>query len=93
MTDSEKKLWSRLRDNRLGVKFRRQVPVGKYIADFICFEKKVVVEADGSYHINNAKDNIRDKWFENEGYKVLRFYNSEIDKKTDVVIEKIICEL
>jgi very-short-patch-repair endonuclease len=79
LTDAERKLWYALRDRRLQtVKFRRPAPVGPYIADFLCVHHKLVVEADGSQHGENAKDNVRDAWFANNGYRVLRFWNHEI---------------
>jgi very-short-patch-repair endonuclease len=79
LTDAEKKLWYALRDRRLQtVKFRRQAPVGPYIADFLCVQRKLVVEADGSQHGENARDNVRDAWFASNGYRVLRFWNHEI---------------
>jgi very-short-patch-repair endonuclease len=79
LTDAERKLWCALRDRRLQtVKFRRQAPVGPYIADFLCVQRKLVVEADGSQHGENARDNVRDAWFASNGYRVLRFWNHEI---------------
>ena len=79
LTDAERKLWCALRDRRLQtVKFRRQAPVGRYIADFLCVQRKLVVEADGSQHGENARDNVRDAWFASNGYRVLRFWNHEI---------------
>jgi very-short-patch-repair endonuclease len=60
MTDAERKLWFLLRDRRLnGAKFRRQAPVGPYIADFVCLRRKVIVEADGGQHYGNPKDAVR----------------------------------
>lgn len=88
-TDAEKALWQRLRNRQLGYKFRRQVPIGRYIADFLCFEKKLVIEADGYHHRNNPNDAVRDAWFEAQGYRVLRFWNSEILENTEGVLEVI----
>jgi len=74
MTDSERKLWSGLRGERLGVKFRRQHPFGNYIADFACLEPKLVVELDGSQHAGAAEyDGRRDGYFREHGFAVLRF--------------------
>ncbi len=61
MTDAERLLWRKIRYKQLGVKFRRQQPLGKYIVDFICFEKKSIIEVDGGQHSENAEDEIRDK--------------------------------
>jgi very-short-patch-repair endonuclease len=79
MTDVERKLWSRLRSNQLGIKFRRQVPFGTYIADFMSLQEKLVVELDGSQHYQEnviQKDKIRDQYFKDEGFTVLRFSNT-----------------
>lgn len=91
-TDAELKLWKHLR-NRLtyGEKFRRQQPIGKYIVDFVCAERKLVVEVDGGQHSENvAYDFERTAWLESEGYRVLRFWNNEVLKDADVVLEVII---
>jgi very-short-patch-repair endonuclease len=74
MTDSERKLWSGLRREQLGVKFRRQHPVGNYIADFACLAPKLIVELDGSQHVQQAShDERRDHFFHERGFAVLRF--------------------
>ena len=74
MTDSERKLWSGLRGEQLGVKFRRQHPFGNYIADFACLAPKLVVELDGSQHFADALyDERRDCFFREHGFAVLRF--------------------
>jgi len=90
-TDAERILWSHLRARRLdGLKFRRQHPVGKYIVDFICFENKIVIEVDGGQHSwEKTSDEDRDKWLSKEGYKVLRFWNNEVLKNIDGVLEVI----
>jgi very-short-patch-repair endonuclease len=62
-----------------GLKFRRQEPIGKYIADFACHEKRIVIEVDGRQHLTNKeRDRERDNWFKEQGYKVLRFWNNEV---------------
>jgi len=68
MTDAEKKLWSNLRNGQLkGLKFRRQHVIGQYIVDFICFEKKIVIEVDGSQHFENTTyDSKRTEWLEKQ---------------------------
>ena len=90
-TDAERALWVRLRRRQvLGHKFRRQQPVGPYIVDFVCLEKRLVVEVDGSQHIEQRSyDEARTVWLESQGYRVLRFWNNEVLKETDVVVEVI----
>lgn len=74
MTDSERRLWSRLRGEQLGVKFRRQHPLGSFVADFACLQPKLVVELDGSQHAQQqAYDARRDAFFRAQGFDVLRF--------------------
>jgi very-short-patch-repair endonuclease len=78
-TDVELRLWLLLRDGRLnGFKFRRQVPVGPYIVDFLCVGAKLIVEADGSQHAESLRDNIRDAYLASQGWTVLRFWNNEV---------------
>jgi very-short-patch-repair endonuclease len=81
-SDAERKLWSKLRSRQFqNLKFRRQQPLGKYIVDFVSFEKKIIIEVDGSQHMeprNNEKDMERTTYFEDEGYMVLRFWNNDI---------------
>lgn len=93
VTDTEKILWFYLRNRRLGgLKFRRQVPIGRYIADFACKEKKIIVELDGSGHLSNRQiehDRIRDSFLKSEGYCVLRVYNDDIFNRIDNVLEYI----
>jgi very-short-patch-repair endonuclease len=89
-TDSELPLWRLLRDRRLsGFKFRRQVPVGPYIVDFLCVGAKLIVEADGSQHAESLRDNIRDAYLANQGWKVLRFWNNEVSQNREGVLETI----
>jgi Protein of unknown function (DUF559) len=69
-TDAERKLWYLLRDRRfVGVKFRRQAPLGRYIVDFVCFQHKLVVEADGGQHYEDNADASRDSWLAQEGLR------------------------
>ena len=88
-TEQEVKLWRLLRNRRLaGHKFRRQVLLGDYIVDFCCFQKKLIIELDGGHHddsINREKDLKRDKYFADQGYKILRIWNSELDNNLDGV--------
>ena len=79
LTKAERKLWYALRDRRFaGYKFRRQVPVGPYIADFLCYSARLVVEVDGGQHAESARDARRDRWFAQNGFRVLRFWNNEV---------------
>jgi very-short-patch-repair endonuclease len=90
-TEAEKLLWRHLRARQLeGLKFRRQQPIGNYVVDFVSFEKAVIVEVDGSQHaVEKAKDETRDRWFEEEGFKVLRFWDNELLTNTGGVLEVI----
>lgn len=79
-TDVEKILWRELRNRRLeGFKFRRQSWIGPFVADFICVEARLIVEADGSQHGENQEYDVgRDAYLRNEGYRVIRFWNNEV---------------
>src|SRR4051812_6615897 len=78
-TDAERRLWSMLRNRTLlGHKFRRQFPIGSYVADFVCLEKKLIVELDGGQHVDNAeRDAQRSEFLKSEAYSVLRFWNDD----------------
>ncbi|HYA80773.1 MAG TPA: DUF559 domain-containing protein, partial [Methylocystis sp.] len=77
--EAEAALWRILRNRRLSMlKFRRQAPIPPYIADFVCFERSVIVEADGSQHAESAHDERRDAFLMNEGFTIVRFWNHEI---------------
>ncbi len=80
MTDAEKLLWRHLRLEQIGgYKFRRQHPLGNYIADFVCLEAALVLEIDGGQHADSAdKDTIRTQWLEEKGLHVMRFWNNEV---------------
>jgi len=89
-TDTEKYLWKYLRGRQLeGFKFRRQHPIGKYIVDFINLERKIIIEVDGGQHSENKKDKLRDKWLEEQGYEVLRFWDNEVLTNIEGVMESI----
>jgi len=89
-TDAEKYLWYYLRRRQLnGLKFRRQQPIGKYVVDFVNFEKKIVIELDGSQHIGSLKDEKRDRWLERQGFKILRFWDNDVLKNISGVLEVI----
>ena len=91
MTPSETKLWAALRDRRyVQLKFRRQQTIGPFIADFCCWEKKVVLELDGDSHAGKEEyDGNRQKWLENAGWNVLRFWDSEVYENIDGVMQAI----
>ncbi len=77
MTEAEGKLWSALRGRRFETyKFRRQFPIGKYIADFVCLERRLVVEVDGSQHADSEHDRVREAWLKSQDFRVLRFQES-----------------
>jgi very-short-patch-repair endonuclease len=81
MTDAETKLWQELRAKRFeNYKFRRQAPIGKYIADFVCYERKLIVEVDGSQHRDSQHDSVRGLWLGEQGYRVLRLWNRDVLK-------------
>ena len=89
-TDTEKYLWKYLRGRQLEeFKFRRQHPIGKYIVDFINLERKIIIEVDGGQHLENKKDKLRDKWLEEQGYEVLRFWDNEVLTNIEGVMESI----
>ncbi|MGV3573057.1 MAG: endonuclease domain-containing protein [Ramlibacter sp.] len=94
MTDSERRLWSALRGEQLGVKFRRQHPLGNYIADFACLAPKLIVELDGSQHAENADyDAKRDRFFREHGFEVLRFATDDPLRNCDGVLTVIVEKL
>ena len=77
-TPAERRLWYLLRDRRLGnAKFRRQVPVGPYIADFLCVVSRLIVEIDGGRHASSTRDAVRDAWLAAHGWRVVRFRNGD----------------
>ena len=90
-TKAEGLLWKHLKARQLnGVKFRRQQPVGSYIVDFVSFEQKIVIEIDGGQHIKRKDYDVkRDAWFQKKGFRVLRFWNSELFQDTEGVLEVI----
>ncbi len=90
LTDAEKFLWYFLRADNLGVKFRRQAVIGKYIVDFACYEKKLVIEIDGGQHYESSGDKVRDQWLRSQGFTVLRFWNNEVLENREGVVLKII---
>ncbi len=83
-TKQERKFWAVIRNNKLGIKFRRQVNIdNKYIADFVCMEKRLIIEIDGGHHNQNFDDIQRTFYLEEENFKVIRFWNNEIDENIE----------
>ena len=95
ITDTENEMWKHLRNRHLmGMKFRRQYPIGKYILDFACVEKKVGIELDGGQHaIMQAKDRERDLFLKDKGYSIIRVWNNESLKNTEAILGYIVYEL
>jgi very-short-patch-repair endonuclease len=93
MTIAERKICSDIRNKRLGVEVRRQVPIGKYMVDFVCFDKKVIIEIDGGEHSGKENDKTRDTRSRAQGYKVLRSWNNEVLRNIEGVLQKIVEEV
>jgi very-short-patch-repair endonuclease len=93
MSEAEKRLWYHLRAHRfLGARFRRQALIGPYIVDFVCHDAGLIIELDGGQHgssIGRRRDRERDTWLASQGYKVLRFWNSDVLRNIDGVLEVI----
>jgi len=87
LTEAERTLWKYLRLRQFdGNKFRRQQPIGKYIVDFVCFEKKLIVEVDGGQHNEQViYDSERNEWLKKQGFRILRFWNNQVLKEIDGV--------
>jgi very-short-patch-repair endonuclease len=93
-TEAERLLWTRLRDCRLGgFKFRRQHPLGAFVADFACLERRVIVEADGGQHVDSEYDAHRSEQLCKQGWQVIRFWNSEVRENPNGVAEAILLVL
>jgi very-short-patch-repair endonuclease len=91
MTEAEKRLWRYLRNRQLqGHKFYRQYPIPPYYVDFLCRDKKLIIEADGGQHSENRSDEKRTKYLENKEYKVLRYWNNDILENTEGVMKEIL---
>jgi len=90
MTDAERRLWQALRAHRFReIGFRRQAPLGPYIADFVCHALKLVIEVDGGQHSGSESDAARDDWMAREGYRVLRFWNNDVLGNLEGVLDQI----
>jgi very-short-patch-repair endonuclease len=89
-TFAERRLWKYLRSRGLGdFKFVRQEPIGPYIVDFVCRERRLVIEIDGGQHATSARDVVRDRWLADHRYRVLRFWNNEVLGNIEGVWETI----
>ena len=93
-TPAERRLWSMLRDRRMPVfKFRRQFVIAPYIVDFVCFERRLIIEADGSQHAESEHDKRRDAFLRRQGFSVLRFWNNDVLENASGVFDAIYAEL
>jgi very-short-patch-repair endonuclease len=91
MTDAEHALWRHLRRRQLlGHRFRRQHPVGPYIVDFVCLEQHLVIELDGSQHLDSTTDATREAYLAAHGFRTLRFWNHDVLARTDDVLDAIL---
>lgn len=89
-TPAEAVIWQHIRAGRFnGAKFKRQQPIGNYIADFVCLAEKLVIEVDGGQHNGSSSDAARDAWFAGQGFRVLRFWNNEVGENLEGVLQRI----
>jgi very-short-patch-repair endonuclease len=91
MTEAEQRLWFHLRRRQLGgCRFRRQHPVGPFVADFVCVERRLIVEVDGSQHMESAADRVRDAWLQRRGFQLIRCWNHDVLERTEQVLAVIL---
>jgi len=91
MSDAERRLWYYLRAQRFGGhEFKRQVPIGAYVVDFACLNRKLIDGIDGGQHAGNAGDKQRHAWLKTRGFEVMRFWNNEVLKNTNGILELIV---
>lgn len=89
-TEAEQRLWSLLRSRRFsGFKFRRQFPLGNYIADLICLDARLIIEADGGQHAESPHDLTRDAYLRAQNFRLLRLWNSDILARPEDISETI----
>jgi very-short-patch-repair endonuclease len=89
-TSAELRLWNRLRSRSIdGRKFVRQEPLGPYVVDFICREARLVIEVDGGQHADSVADRVRERWLQDHNYRVLRFWNNDVMRNIEGVLEVI----
>jgi very-short-patch-repair endonuclease len=92
--EKEHRLWSDLRNRLLnGHKFTRQIPLGPYIVDFLCRDRHLIIEIDGFHHAEAPTDERRTRWLNERGYMVLRFWNHEVTREHEAVLETIVAAL
>ena len=89
-TDAERLLWRHISRSQLGVKFRRQFPLGPYILDFVSLDARLNIELDGGQHLENRDDIERDKFVASQGFTVLRFWNNEVFTNIDGVLSSVL---
>ena len=92
MTEVEKLLWWKLRRCQLGVRFRRQAPIGPFVADFACHDPKLVVELDGGQHTEPSQeeyDRRRTAWLRSQGFEVMRFWNFQVNQELEAVVTAV----
>ena len=90
-TPAEHRLWQILRAKRLvGYKFKRQLPIDRYIADFVCLKHRLIIEADGGQHSESARDIRRDDSLESQGFRILRFWNNDVLNNEEGVVTAIL---
>ena len=90
-TEAEHRLWQILRAKRLaGYKFRRQLPIDHYIVDFVCLKQRLIIEADGGQHAESVRDRARDAYLEAQGFRILRFWNSDIFNNEEGVCDAVL---
>jgi very-short-patch-repair endonuclease len=93
-TDAEAGMWRLLRDRRLALfKFRRQVPFQSFILDFVCFEKRMIIEIDGSQHASSERDTAREAVLMAEGFRIARYWNNDVLQQPSAVLEDILAKL
>ncbi len=94
LTDAEIKFWNHVKQRQFrGLKFRRQTPVGPYVADYLCYEHHLIVEIDGGQHNDKTADLERTKFLESKGFRVMRFWNNDVLQNIEGVLETIAAEL
>jgi very-short-patch-repair endonuclease len=93
-TDAEAAMWRVLRDRRLArFKFRRQVPFQSFLLDFVCFEKRLIIEIDGSQHVSSRRDAAREAVLMAEGFRIARYWNNDVLQQASAILEDILAKL
>jgi very-short-patch-repair endonuclease len=91
MTEAEQRLWFHLRRRQLdGCRFRRQHPAGPFVVDFVCVERRLIVEVDGSQHLESTADRVRDAWLQRRGFQLIRCWNHDVLERTEQVLAVIL---